>query len=143
MMPAGLFDWQTGLEQFDHSGHPLVKLNQRVNWEQFGQTLETIRDKEPKSNAGRKPFDVRLMFQIMILDSWYNLSDDQLEFQIQDRISVLRFLGLSLDDTVPDAKTIYLFRQQLTLGRTDRKTFSAVGRISASKRFFCQERTNR
>ena len=68
MMPAGLFDWQTGLEQLDHSGHSLVKLNQIVNWEQFGQTLEMVRDKEPKSKAERKPFNVRLMFQIMILD---------------------------------------------------------------------------
>ena len=83
MMPAGLFDWQTGLEQLDHSGHSLVKLNQIVNWEQFGQTLEMVRDKEPKSNAERKPFNVRLMFQIMILDFWHNLSDDQLEFQIR------------------------------------------------------------
>jgi IS5 family transposase len=54
------------------------------------------------------------MFKIMILDSWYNLSDDQREFQIKDRISLMRFLGLSLDDTVPDAKTIWLFRRQLT-----------------------------
>ena len=114
MMQAGLFDWQTRFEQLDNSGDPLVKLNQIVNWEQFRQTLETVRDKERKSNAGRKPFDVRLMFKIMILDSLYNLSDDQLEFQIKDRISFMRFLGLSLDDTVPDAKTIWLFRQQLT-----------------------------
>jgi len=114
MMQAGLFDWQTRFEQLDNSGDPLVKLNEIVNWEQFGKTLETVRDKERKSNAGRKPFDVILMFKIMILDSLYNLSDDQLEFQIKDRISFMRFLGLSLDDTVPDAKTIWLFRQQLT-----------------------------
>ena len=114
MMQAGLFDWQTRFEQLDNSGDPLVKLNEIVNWEQFGKTLETVRDKERKSNAGRKPSDVILMFKIMILDSLYNLSDDQLEFQIKDRISFMRFLGLSLDDTVPDAKTIWLFRQQLT-----------------------------
>ena len=125
-MQAGLFDWQTRFEQLDNSGDPLVKLNQIVNWEQFRQTLETVRDKERKSNAGRKPFDVRLMFKIMILDSLYNLSDDQLEFQIKDRISFMRFLGLSLDDTVPDAKTIWLFRQQLT----------EAGLIEISKNFF-------
>ena len=89
LRPAELFDWQTGFEQLDHNGHPLLKLNQRVNWQQFGQTMATVRDQEPKSNTGRKPFDVRLRFQIMILDSCYHWSDHQLEFQIQDRISFL------------------------------------------------------
>jgi len=55
MMQAGLFDWQTRFEQLDNSGDPLVKLNQ------IGKTLETVRDKERKSNAGRKPFH----------DSWF------------------------------------------------------------------------
>jgi hypothetical protein len=51
LRPAGLFDWQTGFEQLDHSRHPLVKLNQRVNRQQFGQTLAIVRDQEPKPNA--------------------------------------------------------------------------------------------
>ena len=123
LRPAGLFDWQTGFEQLDHNGHPLVKLNQRVNWQQFSQTLATVRDQEPKSNAGRKPFDVRLRFQIMILDSCYNLSYHQLEFQIQDRISFLSVLALSLDDTLPEAKTICLFRPQLTPAGRSEKLF--------------------
>lgn len=114
MMQTGLFDWQTRFEQLDNGGDPLVKLNEIVNWELFRGTLEAIRDKKRKSNAGRKPFDVILMFKIMILDSLYNLSDDQLEFQIRDRISFMRFLGLGLGDIVPDAKTIWLFREQLT-----------------------------
>jgi len=114
MMQAGLFDWQTRFEQLNKSGDPLIKLNEIVNWEQFRKTLQTVRDKERKSNAGRKPFDVILMFKILILDSLYNISDDQLEFQIKDRISFMLFLGLGLGDTVPDAKTIWLFREQLT-----------------------------
>ena len=114
MMQTGLFDWQTRFEQLDNGGDPLVKLNEVVSWELFRSDLETVRDKERKSNAGRKPFDAILMFKILILQSLYNLSDDQLEFQIRDRLSFMRFLGLSLGDTVPDAKTIWLFREQLT-----------------------------
>ena len=110
MMQAGLFDWQTRFEQLDNGGDPLVKLNEVVHWELFRTDLEKVRDKDRKSNAGRKPFDVILMFKILILQSLYNLSDDQLEFQIRDRLSFMRFLGLSLGDTVPDAKTIWLFR---------------------------------
>ena len=114
MMQAGLFDWQTRFEQLDNGGDPLVKLNKLVNWQMFRSDLQTVREKERKSNAGRKPFDVILMFKILILQSLYNLSDDQLEFQIRDRLSFMRFLGLSLSDIVPDAKTIWLFREQLT-----------------------------
>ena len=110
-----LFDWQTGFEQLDHNRHPLLKLNQRVNWQQFGQTLAAVRDQEPKSNAGRKPFDVRLRFQIMILDSLYNRSDHLLGFQIQDLISFRTILALSLEDTLPEAKTIRLFGPERTL----------------------------
>lgn len=114
MMQTGLFDWQTRFEQLDDGGDPLVKLNEVVNWELFRKDLEKIRIKERQSNAGRKPFDAILMFKILILQSLYNLSDDQLEFQIRDRLSFMRFLGLSLGNTVPDAKTVWLFREQLT-----------------------------
>ena len=114
MMQTGLYDWQTRFEQLDNGGDPLVKLNEVVKWELFGNDLQQIRDKDRKSNAGRKPFDVVLMFKILILQSLYNLSDDQIEFQVRDRLSFMRFLGLSLGATVPDAKTVWLFREQLT-----------------------------
>ena len=123
MMQTGLFDWQTRFEQLDNGGDPLVKLNEVVNWELFRKDLEKARDKDRKSNAGRKPFDAVLMFKILILQSLYNLSDDQLEFQIRDRLSFMRFLGLSLGDTVPDAKTVWLFREQLTEATLVKKLF--------------------
>jgi IS5 family transposase len=123
MMQTGLFDWQRRFEQLDNGGDPLTKLNDVVNWELFRKDLEKVRDKDRKSNAGRKPFDVVLMFKILILQSLYNLSDDQLEFQIRDRLSFMRFLGLSLGDTVPDAKTVWLFREQLTEANMVKKLF--------------------
>jgi IS5 family transposase len=54
------------------------------------------------------------MFKILILQSLYNLADDQTEYQIRDRLSFMRFLGLDLDQRIPDAKTIWLFRETLT-----------------------------
>ncbi|NLN40037.1 MAG: IS5 family transposase [Smithella sp.] len=114
MMQTGLFDWQTRFEQLNNGGDPLVKLNAVVNWELFRNDLQQVREKARKSNAGRKPFDVVLMFKVLILQSLYNLSDDAIEFQIRDRLSFMRFLNLTLGDVVPDAKTIWLFREQLT-----------------------------
>ncbi len=53
------------------------------------------------------------MFKMLVLQALYNLSDDQTEFQVRDRLSFQRFLGLSPEDTVPDAKTLWLFRERL------------------------------
>jgi IS5 family transposase len=129
MMQTGLFDWQTRFEQLDNGGDPLVKLNAVVNWETFRKSLEKIRDKDRQSAAGRKPFDVIVMFKILIVQSLYNLSDDQAEFQIRDRLSFMRFLGFSVGDTVPDAKTIWLFREQLTAAGVIEKAFDRFDRF--------------
>jgi IS5 family transposase len=123
MMQTGLLDWQIRFKQLDNGGDPLPKIQKVVNWQQFHSLLEAVRDKEHKSNAGRKPFDPILMLKVLILQSLYNLSDEQMEFQIRDRLSFMRFLGLSLGDTVPDAKTIWLFREQLTEAGVIEKAF--------------------
>jgi transposase, IS5 family len=54
------------------------------------------------------------MFKVLVLQTLYTLSDDQTEYQLKDRLSFMRFCGLALEDRVPDAKTIWLFREQLT-----------------------------
>ena len=92
----------------------LLWLGRLIDWEDFRETLEKGRDKKRKSAAGRKPFDAVMMFKALVLQHLYNLSDDELEFQIRDRYSFCRFLGLNPENRVPDAKTIWLFREQLT-----------------------------
>ena len=66
-----------------------------------------------KSRAGRKPMDAVVMFKTLVLDALYNLSDDQIDYQVRDRLSFMRFLGLDLEDRVPDAKTVWLYREGL------------------------------
>jgi IS5 family transposase len=129
MKQAGLFDWQTRFEQLDNGGDPLVKLNTMVSWETFRTPLDKIRRTDRTAEAGRKPFDAILMFKVLILQSLYNLSDDQTEFQIRDRLTFMRFLGLSVKDAVPDAKTIWLFREQRTEGGVIEKAFAKFDRF--------------
>jgi transposase, IS5 family len=113
-MQPGLFDWQNRFKKLNKNGDPLVKLNTVIQWESFREALENVRVREKKSNAGAKPYDVVLMFKVLILQSLYNLSDEAIEYQILDRLSFMRFLGLRLGSRVPDAKTIWLFREQVT-----------------------------
>ncbi len=114
MNHAGLFDWHERSEQFGNGGDPLVKLNDIVNWKLFASDLNRLRDNERKINTSCKSFDAILMFKILILQSLYNLFDDQTEFQIHNRLSFIRFLDLVLRDWVLNAKMIWLFQEQLT-----------------------------
>lgn len=93
---------------------PLTILSTKVNWEQFRPTLEKPFEGVDYSQGGRPPFDRLMMFKILILQEYYGLSDDQMEFQLLDRLSFQRFIGQDLKDIVPDAKTIWLYRQSLT-----------------------------
>jgi len=109
----GLFDYEFQLEKIKAHQPPLQKLNKIIDWEMFRELIEKALYKEKKSNAGRKAYDKILMFKILILQRYYNLSDNQTEFQIKDRLSFMDFLGLKLGDNVPDEKTIWLFKENL------------------------------
>jgi IS5 family transposase len=109
----GLFDIEERAAQLTEMGDPLVGLNARIDWEAFRSDLNRVHEKDRKSKAGAKPFDVVLMFKVLVLQQLHNLSDDKIEYQLRDRFSFMRFLGLQLEDRVPDAKTVWLFRERL------------------------------
>lgn len=109
----GLFDIAERAEKLTQMGDPLVGLKERIDWEAFRADLVRVHEKPRKSNAGAKPIDVVLMFKVLVLQQLHNLSDDGIEYQIRDRLSFMRFLGLQFEDRVPDAKTVWLFRERL------------------------------
>ena len=79
------------------------------------------REKSPK--GGRLPFDVLLMFKVLVIKRLYNLSLDQTEYQITDRLSFMRFLGLWLGDRIPDAKTIWVYEDALAKSEAGKALF--------------------
>lgn len=109
----GFFDVESRTAKLTEMGDPLVGLNAQIDWEAFRPDLNRVHAKARKSNAGAKPTDVVLMFKILVLQQLHNLSDERIEYQIRDRLSFMRFLGLQLEDKVPDAKTVWLFRERL------------------------------
>lgn len=117
MGQTGFFDLQDRLKSLDEMGDPLEALNRVVPWEDFRSMLrKALRTKERKSEAGRDPYDEVLMFKVLVLQALYNLADDRTQFHIQDRLSFMRFLGLGIDGKVPDAKTIWHYRNKLAQG---------------------------
>ena len=112
-MQSSFFDIDDRHALLEKLGDPLPKLQRCVDWEQFRPLLQKVHEKQRKSKAGRKPYDVVLMFKVLVLQHLYNLSDEQIEYQIRDRYSFCQFLGLSPEGRVPDARTVWLFRERL------------------------------
>lgn len=109
-----IFAEDNRLTKLSRLGDQLEKLNRVINWGIFEGLLRSAFTYEAKGAGGRPPFNYVMMFKILILQRLYNISDDQAEFQINDRMSFMRFLGLGLGETVPDAKTVWHFRNELT-----------------------------
>jgi transposase, IS5 family len=110
----GFFDATERLRALSAAGDPLERLRAVVDFELFRADIEAALERSDRSRGGRPPYDAVLMFRVLVLQTLYTLSDDQTEYQLRDRLSFMRFAGLALHDSVPDAKTIWLFREQLT-----------------------------
>ena len=121
---AGFWDIDERYARLSEAGDPLEKLNAVVPWEVFRKPLTKALKRSDGAKGGRPPYDAVLMFKILVLQALYNLSDDQAEFVINDRLSFMRFLELGLGDRVPDAKTIWLFREHLTQARAVENLFA-------------------
>ena len=114
MRQPGFWDWEDRQNKLNQKKDLLVRLNEIITWETFRPLLEQIHDKPRKSKAGRKPIDVIVMFKLLVLQQLYNISDEELEYQVSDRLSFMQFLGFGLADDIPDATTVWLFRKQLS-----------------------------
>jgi IS5 family transposase len=112
--PAGFFDVEERLAGLSKKGDDLERLAAVVDFELFRPELERAVPRADRAKGGRPPFDHVLMFKILILQTQNNLSDERTEFYLRDRLTWMRFLGLGLGDTVPDANTIWTFREALT-----------------------------
>jgi IS5 family transposase len=110
----GLFDVDERLKRLSDIGDQLEAFSAVVDFEMFRPELEAALSYGDGAKGGRPPFDAVMMFKILVMQAQNNLSDDRAEFLINDRLSFMRFLGLGLTDRVPDAKTIWAFRERLT-----------------------------
>ena len=118
---AGFFDVDERLKELSAKGDTLERLNGIVDFELFRPDLERAVPRSDGSRGGRPPFDHVFMFKVLILQASHSLSDERTEFLIKDRLSFMRFLGLGLADPVPDANTIWTFREALTRATLDGK----------------------
>jgi len=111
----------------------LERPSEVVNFEAFRYRPEKSIKRSDGSKGGRPPYDLVLMFKILVLQALYTLSDEQTEFTIGSRLSFMRFLGLGMTDPVPDATTIWLFREHLTRSAAMDKLFARFDKVLTDK----------
>jgi transposase, IS5 family len=121
------------LKSLSAARDPLERLAKVVDFEAFRGELEAALSRSDRAKGGRPPYDPVLMFKVLVLQTLYTLSDDQTEYQLRDRLSFMRFVGLALHDPVPDAKTIWLFREQLARAGAAERLFSRFDALLREK----------
>lgn len=122
-MQIGFFDVNKRHKQLNKLKDPLLILSSLIDFEIFREEIEESLKKERKDNSGRKPFDKVMLFKSLILKRLYDLSNEELEFQITDRSSFRRFLGMNENDLSPDENTFWLFSNELAKNKVIDRLF--------------------
>ena len=141
MGQLGFFDADKRLAAISAKGDPLEMIDRVVPFESFRAEIEAVvltPAEDKKSNAGRRPIDVIVMFRMLVLQSLYNLSDEQVEYQVSDRMSFTRFLRLGIEDRVPDGTTLWLFREALGKAGLIEKLFKRFSRHLEAKGYIAR-----
>ena len=124
MGQLGFFDADKRLEALSAKGDPLEVIDRLVPWESFRAEIEAVvltPDELKKSSAGRKPFDAILMFRMLVLQALNNLSDEQVEYQVRDRL-LLALSGARDRGQHSGRHDALAVPREAGQGRADRKT---------------------
>lgn len=141
MSQMGFFDADKRLSMLSLKGDPLEAISKLMPWEMFRADIESVvltAEESKKSKAGRKPIDALVLLRMLVLQSLYNLSDDQIEYQVRDRLSFTRFLGLGIEDGIPDGTTLWLFREKLAKAGLIDKLFERFGQHLEAKGYIAR-----
>jgi IS5 family transposase len=121
----------------------ILKLRDLIPWESFRPLLEDLTGYATRDwkKGGKPPFDPVLMFKVLVLQRFHGLSDDATEEQVFDRTSFKNFLGLRIGDDIPDAKTLWDFKQRIEEGGRagGRQLFAEFGRMLEGQGLIARE----
>lgn len=135
-----LFENEMTVSELMKLGNPLERLDKIIDFEVFRVTLEeALVNNKRKNNAGRRPLDPVFVFKVLVLQRLYGLSDEQTEYQIVDRLSFRRFLGIHTVDDVPDARTLWKYRDIMAKKGTFDALFEDFNKVLADKGLIVNE----
>lgn len=117
---SNMFEVMDSFARLDKAGDPLQKLTKHIRWYRLEKIIKPI-FKTEASQMGRPSWDIGIILRCLLLQALYNLSDDSCEYQINDRISFKRFIGIDVNAKAPDAKTLWHYREKMIALKLDQK----------------------
>lgn len=108
-------------KKLGNKGSRLEEMKDLIDWKKF---LSLVPEKQ--SSVGRPPYETTLMIRLLILQGWYGISDEELEFQVNDRLSFRSFLDFP--KSIPDYSTVWRFREELAEGNVLDKIWEELKR---------------
>jgi IS5 family transposase len=135
------FGEHRALESLSQLGDRLEEVGRLVEWAPLVAVVDAVwrANASTKASCGAKPWDSGLMLRILVLKRLYNLSDEAMEYQLRDRLSFMRFVGLGLCEPVPDSRTIWLYSDLLAKAGAEKKLFETFGEQLARKGLLVKE----
>jgi IS5 family transposase len=126
MIKESLFAAEERETKLNKLGDILQVLEKHVDFASLAASIDKAAPRPSREKGGREPFPTEMMVKILLLQQLYNLSDEQLEFQLLDRLSFQRFAGLRNSSQIPDRTTYWTFRERLIKAKASESIFAAV-----------------
>lgn len=127
-----LFADQHHKQTLDKLGDPLTEIEACIGFAALAAEVDRMAPRPVSAQGGRPPFPTETMVRIQVLKRLYNLSDEQMEYQLLDRMSYKRFCGLAQATNIPDRTTVWMFENRI--GAAGPRRSSTVSPYNFSKR---------
>lgn len=128
MIKESLFAAEEREAKLNRLGDLLQVLEKYVDFGALAAEIDRSAPRPSRERGGRPPFPTEVMVRALVIQQLYNLSDEQMEFQLLDRLSFQRFVGLRRSSQIPDRTTFWHFRERLLAAGASEAVFEAVNR---------------
>jgi transposase, IS5 family len=128
MIKTSLFADQEREAKLNKLGDALRVMEQHVDFAALAEEVDRAAPRPSRERGGRPPFPTEMMVRVLLIQQLFNLSDEQMEFQLLDRLSFQRFVGLRASSQIPDRTTIWTFKERLIQASASESIFEAVNR---------------
>ena len=108
-----LFAYEAHERKIESLGDPLQRIDSYIDFQALAARIDRIAPRPDSPLGGRPAYPTETMVRILVLKRLYNLSDEQMEFQLLDRMSYQKFCGLRDVSNIPDRTTIWTFENRI------------------------------